>query len=118
MQYISGYLGNIFSQNGYYHECGMHMFLWCLQEAKQYAKENGLQYFETSAKTAENVQELFYELGNQPTLSFIMNHTRALLRITCFAAKRVAQVAPSTTSGMKLQTLTQENEKRLFCCSA
>ncbi|KAJ0673532.1 putative small GTP-binding protein [Helianthus annuus] len=89
-----------------------------IEEAKQYAKENGLQYFETSAKTAENVQELFYELGNQPTLSLIMNHTRALLRITCFAAKRVAQVAPSTTSGMKLQTLTQENEKRLFCCSA
>ncbi|XP_076942580.1 ras-related protein Rab5-like isoform X2 [Bidens hawaiensis] len=33
-----------------------------IEEGKQYAKENALQYFETSAKTAENIQELFYEI--------------------------------------------------------
>ena len=34
-----------------------------LQEGEQYAKENGLVFLETSAKTAQNVNELFYEIG-------------------------------------------------------
>lgn len=34
-----------------------------LQEGEQYAKENGLFFLETSAKTAQNVNELFYEIG-------------------------------------------------------
>lgn len=34
------------------------------QEGEQYAKENGLSFLETSAKTAQNVNELFYEIGN------------------------------------------------------
>ncbi|XP_076942579.1 ras-related protein Rab5-like isoform X1 [Bidens hawaiensis] len=66
-----------------------------IEEGKQYAKENALQYFETSAKTAENIQELFYEI-----------------------AKRVAQVDPSTMNGMKLQTSTQGIEQSLFCCTS
>ncbi|TQD99645.1 hypothetical protein C1H46_014781 [Malus baccata] len=33
------------------------------EEAEQYAKENGLVFLETSAKTAQNVSELFYEIG-------------------------------------------------------
>ncbi|KAK1413913.1 hypothetical protein QVD17_29650 [Tagetes erecta] len=66
-----------------------------IEEGKQYAKENGLQYFETSAKTAENIHDLFHEI-----------------------AKKVVQVVPSTMSGMKLQTLTQEKEKSFFCCTA
>lgn len=35
-----------------------------MQEGEQYAKENGLTFLETSAKTAHNVNELFYEIGN------------------------------------------------------
>ncbi|XP_028098742.1 ras-related protein RHN1-like isoform X3 [Camellia sinensis] len=31
---------------------------------EQYAKENGLLFFETYAKTAQNVNELFYEIGD------------------------------------------------------
>jgi len=34
-----------------------------LQEGKSYADENGLFFMETSAKTAQNVNELFYEIG-------------------------------------------------------
>ena len=35
-----------------------------MQEGELYAKENGLTFLETSVKTAQNVNELFYEIGN------------------------------------------------------
>nr|GEW50043.1 glycine--tRNA ligase, chloroplastic/mitochondrial 2 isoform X1 [Tanacetum cinerariifolium] len=35
-----------------------------IEEGKQYAKDNNMQFFETTAKTAENLHELFYEIGN------------------------------------------------------
>jgi hypothetical protein len=34
-----------------------------LQEARVYAEENGLFFIETSAKTAVNVNDIFYEIG-------------------------------------------------------
>ncbi|KAH7511902.1 hypothetical protein FEM48_Zijuj12G0032400 [Ziziphus jujuba var. spinosa] len=34
-----------------------------VEEGEQYAKENGLFFIETSAKSAQNVNELFYEIG-------------------------------------------------------
>lgn len=37
-----------------------------LQEARVYAEENGLFFMETSAKTAANVNEIFYEIGLYP----------------------------------------------------
>ena len=33
------------------------------QEGQAYAEENGLFFMETSAKTAQNVNEIFYEIG-------------------------------------------------------
>ncbi|KAK4756972.1 hypothetical protein SAY87_007099 [Trapa incisa] len=59
---------------------------------EQYAKANGLSFMETSAKTAQNVNELFYEI-----------------------AKCVAKSSPVRPSGMKLQR--QESQRKLFCCT-
>ncbi|KAG6723696.1 hypothetical protein I3842_03G221000 [Carya illinoinensis] len=65
------------------------------EDGDQYAKENGMAFVETSAKTAQNVNELFYEI-----------------------AKRLAKANPSRTTGMKLQGRSQGSGGRLFCCSA
>ena len=40
------------------------LLIWSkFQEARGYAEENGLFFMETSAKTAQNVNEVFYEIG-------------------------------------------------------
>ncbi|XP_011043452.1 PREDICTED: ras-related protein RHN1-like [Populus euphratica] len=65
-----------------------------IEEGEQYAKENGMVFLETSAKTTQNVNELFYEI-----------------------AKRLANKAPSRPIGMKLHRRPQETGRRMFCCS-
>ncbi|XP_027342844.1 ras-related protein RHN1-like [Abrus precatorius] len=64
------------------------------EEGEEYAKENGLSFLETSAKTAQNVNELFYEI-----------------------AKRLAKANPSRQTGIKLDSRPQETRRRLFCCA-
>ncbi|KAL5219469.1 hypothetical protein ABZP36_020153 [Zizania latifolia] len=75
--------------------CVLH-FLF-LQEAKTYAQENGLFFMETSAKTAINVNDIFYEIAKR------------LLR---------GQPAQNPQTGM---VLTQRPNERLAsassCCS-
>ncbi|KAL6984810.1 Complex III subunit 3 [Sarracenia purpurea var. burkii] len=65
------------------------------QVGEQYAKESGLLFFETSAKSAQNVNELFYEI-----------------------AKILAKASPSRPTGMKLHRRSQEWGRRGFCCSS
>ncbi|CAI8619796.1 unnamed protein product [Vicia faba] len=64
------------------------------EEGEEYAKENSMSFFETSAKTAQNVNELFYEIG-----------------------KRLARANPSRQTGIKLHGRTRETRRRLFCCA-
>ncbi|CAI0543244.1 unnamed protein product [Linum tenue] len=42
------------------------------QEGEDYAQENGLAFLETSAKTAQNVNELFYDIGKNGINSSIV----------------------------------------------
>ncbi|XP_008799023.2 ras-related protein RHN1-like [Phoenix dactylifera] len=64
------------------------------EEGELYAQENGLFFIETSAKTAQNVNELFYEI-----------------------AKRLVKARPARPTGMNLHNETQDRRRRLFCCS-
>ncbi|XP_074563031.1 ras-related protein RHN1-like [Curcuma longa] len=64
------------------------------EEGLQYAQEHGLFFIETSAKTAENINELFYEV-----------------------AKRLARVHPPRSSGMNLTNETRGTGRRFFCCA-
>lgn len=64
------------------------------EEGELYAQENGLSFLETSAKSAHNVNELFYEI-----------------------AKRLAEANPSRQTGMKLHTESHGGGRRGFCCS-
>ncbi|PIA65063.1 hypothetical protein AQUCO_00100503v1 [Aquilegia coerulea] len=63
------------------------------EDAEQYAQENGLLFIETSAKSAQNVNELFYEI-----------------------AKRLVKACPSRSTGVNLHDESQTRQ-RFFCCS-
>ncbi|XP_056162034.1 ras-related protein RHN1-like isoform X1 [Syzygium oleosum] len=63
------------------------------EEGEQYAKENGLSFLETSAKTAQNVNELFYEI------------VRKLLRM---AAVDVPLVVVDVEDGISFGPLARE----------
>ncbi|KAK9211510.1 hypothetical protein WN943_000887 [Citrus x changshan-huyou] len=77
------------------------------EEGELYAQENGLSFLETSAKSAHNVNELFYEIDFP-----FKAHGYILL-----AAKRLAEVNPSRQTGMKLHTESHGGGRRGFCCS-
>ncbi|KAJ4754370.1 Ras-related protein Rab-5A [Rhynchospora pubera] len=65
-----------------------------IEEGTQYAEENGLYFTETSAKTALNVNELFYEV-----------------------AKRLVKARPPRQPGMLLHNEARDRYRRHFCCS-
>ncbi|CAL1414432.1 unnamed protein product [Linum trigynum] len=67
------------------------------QEGEDYAQENGLAFLETSAKTAQNVNELFYDIANQ-----------------------LAKIVPSRPGGMTLSNRrgSETGGRVFFCCSS
>ncbi|CAJ2661263.1 ras-related protein RHN1-like isoform X1 [Trifolium pratense] len=64
------------------------------EDGEQFAQENGMFYMETSAKTAENINELFYEIG-----------------------RRLAKVLPPKQTGINFRNETQAHGRKFFCCS-
>lgn len=64
------------------------------EEGEQFAQENGMFYMETSAKTAENINELFYEI-----------------------ARRLAKAFPPKPIGINLKNEKQDHGRKFFCCS-
>lgn len=63
------------------------------EDGERFAKENGMFFIATSAKSSVNINELFYEI-----------------------AKRLAKTCPSQPTGENLQNKRQ-NWRRMFCCA-
>ncbi|WVZ78849.1 LOW QUALITY PROTEIN: hypothetical protein U9M48_026499 [Paspalum notatum var. saurae] len=92
------------------------------QEAMDYAEANGLFFTETSAKTAQNVSELFYELGkcfvsaSVLWISLLRSHGNPVYALP---AERLMKLKPNRPAGMILHDRQRSGVggRWRFCCS-
>ncbi|KAK6796517.1 hypothetical protein RDI58_004218 [Solanum bulbocastanum] len=93
------------------------------EEARLYAEENGLFFMETSAKTAVNVNDIFYEIGAIPVTvaSRSLSLQDTTYRSPAFRsqrAKRLPRAQPAQNpAGMVLVDRTAEGSRTASCCS-
>ncbi|KAF7839304.1 Ras-related protein RHN1 [Senna tora] len=73
-------------------------------EARVYAKENGLFFMETSAKSAANVNEIFYEIGIQ-LLKCVISVIGCSTEISCFVLAKENKI-------IKVQACLQKTGKK------
>lgn len=100
------------------------LFVSHLQEAETYALENSLFFMETSAKTATNVKDIFYEIGE----SFLHSSNQFQNEYLAFdsfpfhffflTAKRLPRVQPTENpAGMVLPSGPAATAVSSSCCA-
>ncbi|XP_016649054.1 PREDICTED: ras-related protein RHN1-like isoform X3 [Prunus mume] len=82
------------------------------EEGEQFAQDNGMFFLETSAKTAQNINELFHEIV------FRISDVQCLhiMFLSTYAAKRLARACPSKPPGVNLINETRDRRRKSFCC--
>jgi GTPase SAR1 family protein len=80
------------------------------EEIENYVSVNKFLYFETSAKTGDNVDELFYTIGKNLYLSYKNNRNSQINN-----AIQIKRTASSITYTDNFQNLLKEEEKKKSC---